>query len=442
MNLQIVHHTRPLSGNCRVPGDKSISHRAVILGSLAKGETRISGFLPSGDVEATVACLEKLGVAIDRYDGASLSVYGNGKYGFRAQNHSHDPNSVITLDCSRSGTTMRLLAGILAPQPFDVVLTGDPQLLRRPMNRLVEPLRQMGAQVIGKDGRAPLLIRGGQLRGAHHTLPVASAQVKSALLLAGLFAEGRTTVCQPGPSRDHTELMLSAMGAPVRQQGLEVSVSRSESLTSLSIEIPGDLSSAAFLMVAAALVPGSGLTIRGVGVNSTRTGLLDAMRLMGAGPRISRIRTHAGEPVGDIAVHASPLHGVEVRGDTIVRMIDELPILAVAATQAHGATVVRDASELRVKEVDRIAALVEGLQTLGGRISPLPDGFIVHGPTPLTGRRVDGHGDHRLAMALTVAGMLASGETTVFGAQCIDDSFPGFAASLRRLGVVVSPASE
>jgi len=420
-----VHAARPLHGRVRVPGDKSISHRALLLGALADGESRIEGFLPSGDCTATLACVRALGIEVDVRSETSLTVRGRGLRGLRAP--------TAPLDCARSGTTMRLLAGILAGQAFDATLTGDPQLLRRPMRRITGPLRAMGAAISDTDGRAPLVIRGRPLRGHDHALTVASAQVKSAILLAGLYADGPTVVRQCGPARDHTERMLVGMGADVRTEGLNVTIAPPARLAPLSFRVPGDLSSAAYLLVAAAIVPESELTVEGVGVNPTRTGLLDVLRNMGARLALSNEREQGGEPVADITVRAAPLHATRVGGDLVVRMIDEFPILAVAATQAQGETVVRDAAELRVKETDRIATVVAELTKLGARIEPLPDGFRVSGPTPLRGATVDSHGDHRLAMALAVAGLLAGGETIVRGASCTADSFPGFEGIARGL---------
>jgi 3-phosphoshikimate 1-carboxyvinyltransferase len=330
---------------------------------------------------------------------------------------------------------MRLLAGILAGQPFDCTLTGDPQLLRRPMRRITEPLRAMGAEIEDTDGCAPLTIHGRKLRGYDHTLVVASAQVKSALLLAGLYADGPTVVRQPGPARDHTERMLIAMGARMAIAELNITLTPMDALTPNSLIVPGDISSAAFLLVAAALIEGSEVTIEGVGVNPTRTGLLGVLGEMGARIDIENAAVHEGEPVADLAVRFSNLRGVEVGGSTVVRMIDEFPILAVAATQAYGTTVVRDAAELRVKETDRIAVIIEGLRAMGARIEPQSDGFIVEGPTSLKGTAVDSHGDHRLAMALAVAGMIAEGETEIENSECIADSFPGFMALMQRLEI-------
>ena len=438
----------PLRGRFRVPGDKSISHRALLLGGLADGDSQISGFLPSGDCLATLACVRALGVEVTPIPGPSpyeggvslttLVVHGRGLHGLQ------EPSA--PLNCARSGTTMRLLAGILAghplgpvPRPRPCTLTGNPQLLRRPMRRVVEPLRRMGAQIETTDDHAPLVIRGRRLHGCDHTLPVASAQVKSALLLAGLYASGPTTVRQPGPARDHTGRLLAAMGAIVETAGLTITLVPGPSpLVPLSLTVPGDISSAAFPLVAAMLVPGSEVTVESVGVNPTRTGLLDVLREMGAEIVLNNLdneneHEQGNEPVADLTVRASDLVGVEVSGDTVVRMIDEFPVLAVAATQAHGTTVVRDAAELRVKETDRVATVVAELRTLGARIEPLPDGFVVEGPTPLHGTAVDSHGDHRLAMALVVAGLIAEGEVVIENAECIGDSFPGFVRLMRRL---------
>ena len=429
MSQLIVRPGGPLRGRGRVPGDKSISHRALLLGAVAGGASRISGFLPSGDCLATLACLRALGVHVETHDATTLTVRGRGLRGLQAPG--------APLNCARSGTTMRLLAGILAGQSFDCTLTGDPQLLRRPMRRITEPLRRMGAGIEATDGHAPLTIHRRRLHGYDHTLAVASAQVKSALLLAGLYADGPTTVRQPGPARDHTERMLAAMGAAIQVAGLDVTLDPSAALSPLALHIPGDLSSAAFPLVAAALLPGSEITIERVGVNPTRTGLLDVLRAIGAGVTVEDEREQGGEPAADVTMRASDLAGVEVSGHTVVRMIDEFPVLAVAATQAHGTTVVRDAAELRVKETDRIAAAVGELRVLGAHIEPRPDGFIVEGPTALRGGVVDSHGDHRLAMALAVAGLIAQGEVTIENAECVADSFPGFAGLMQSLGAEI-----
>jgi 3-phosphoshikimate 1-carboxyvinyltransferase len=432
MSQLILRPSGPMNGRVHVPGDKSISHRAVMFGALADGRSRIDGFLPSGDCLATLGCLQALGVKIERHDETALTVHGRGLRGLQ--------KPAAPLNCVRSGTAMRLLAGILAGQPFDCILTGDPQLLARPMRRITEPLRAMGAEIEDTGGCAPLTIHGQKLQGRDHALVVASAQVKSALLLAGLYADGPTVVRQPGPARDHTERMLIAMGAKIDITGLDVTLTPGGGLGPNSLIVPGDISSAAFPLVAAALIMGSEVTVEGVGVNPTRTGLLGVLGEMGCRIDIENAAVHGGEPVADLTARFSSLRGVEVGGGTVVRMIDEFPVLAVAATQAHGTTVVHDATELRVKETDRIAVIVEGLQAMGARIEPQPDGFIVEGPTPLQGAVVDSHGDHRLAMALAVAGMIAEGETVVEQAECIPDSFPGFTSLIEELGGVIRKA--
>lgn len=427
----IVGKSEGLRGTVRVPGDKSISHRALMLGAIAGGTTRVSNWLPAGDCQATLRCLRALGVSIAQHDATTLTVHGVGRNGLEA------PREV--LDCQGSGTTMRLLAGILAGQPFASTLDGHAGLRRRPMRRIIEPLRRMGAEVEGRDGRfPPLQIRGGGLDGIDYTLPVASAQVKSCVLLAGLFADGPTTIYEPGPARDHTERMLRAMGANLRIEGPTITlVPRSASLTPLELQVPGDISSAAFLLVAGAVVPDSRILIEDVGSNPTRAGLLDAMRAMEAQIDIEDQGESGGEPLIDLAIRHSAMRGTEVAGSLVVRMIDEFPILAVAATQAESRTVVRDAAELRVKETDRIAAVTTELRKMGAEIEEAPDGFVVHGPVRLRGAAVSAHGDHRLAMALTVAGLVSDGETIVEGAEVIKDSYPSFVETLQQLGASV-----
>jgi 3-phosphoshikimate 1-carboxyvinyltransferase len=427
----------------QVPGDKSISHRALLLGAIAQGPSRVESFLPAADCRATLQAVRALGVEIEELSATTLVVHGQGLHGLR------EPEDVLS--CSRSGTTMRLLAGLLAGQKFLSVLSGAPQLQRRPMDRIVEPLRAMGAVVLGRDGgrRPPLAIQGGGLHGFDYWLPVASAQVKSALLLAGLYADGPTTLHVPGPARDHTERMLLAMGCRLEPGSLDLLPGASDlrltpgsRLDAVDLVVPGDFSSAAFLLVAATLVPGSEILVTGVGVNPTRTGLLAVLRAMGGDVTLREERIAGGEPVADLAVRSAPLRGVKVGGDLVVRMIDEFPVLAVAATQAQGETIVGDAAELRVKETDRIETTVTELRRLGADIEPRDDGFVVCGPTPLRcpelieGRdaALHSHGDHRLAMALTVAGLIARQGATVQDVGCIADSFPGFAARLRDLG--------
>jgi 3-phosphoshikimate 1-carboxyvinyltransferase len=416
-----------LKGRIRVAGDKSISHRALLLGAIAEGTTRVRDFLPAADCLATLACVRALGIEVERLSETELIVHGRGLHGLM------EPKDV--LDCVGSGTTMRLLAGILAGQPFYSVLTGNQQLRRRPMARIAEPLRRMGATMFGRDdGRLPpLTIQGGDLHGIEYKLPVASAQVKSAILLAGLYADGPTVVHEPGPARDHTERMLAAMRAGVEVDGATITLRGSTGLSSLDIVVPGDISSAAYFIAAACLLPGSEVAVESVGVNPTRTGFLDALREMGADIRVENQREISGEPVADVVVRARDLRGIEAGGDQVPRMIDEFPLLAVAATQAQGTTVVSEAAELRVKETDRIANTAVELRKLGARIEERPDGFVVEGPTRLVGAQVNSHGDHRLAMSLAIAGLVADGETTIEGAECIEDSFPGFEGTLRGL---------
>jgi 3-phosphoshikimate 1-carboxyvinyltransferase len=418
-----------LTGACSVPGDKSISHRAVMFGSIAAGETRIRNFLDGGDCRSTVDVMRALGVEIEIPTPTDLVVHGRGLDGLQ------EPADV--LDCGNSGTTIRLLLGLLSGQKFASFLTGTAQIRRRPMGRVVRPLRGMGADIMGRQNGdyAPLGIRPSRLRGVEYDMPVASAQVKSCIVLAGLYSQGLTVVREPGPARDHTERMLAAMGAPVSVLGRKVTSERPDQpLKPLDLTVPGDLSSAAFLLAAGAIVPGSHMTIRDVGVNPTRTGIVEALQAMGAQITYLNERLEGGEPVADLEVCAGELHGTTFGGELIVTMIDELPMLAVAATQAHGRTVVRDASELRVKETDRIATTVSELRKLGATIEPTSDGFIIDGPTPLTGAPVEAHGDHRLAMAMTVAGLVARKPTAVYGSHVTADSFPGFEVTLQALG--------
>ncbi len=434
MNL-LIHPTSELYGSVTIPGDKSISHRAAMFAALAEGRSHVRNFLAGGDCQATLGVLRGLGVAIQEVSPSELLIDGGGLHGLQ------EPAAV--LDCVNSGTTMRLMAGLLAGQRFFSVLSGSPQLIKRPMGRVVEPLRQMGAQIWGRQGGslAPLAIQGSALHHLDYTQPVASAQVKSALLLAGLYSDGLAVVRQPGPARDHTERMLAGMGAPIRTWGPVVTSERpKQPLRPLDITVPGDISSAAFLLAAGLLVPQAQLTVVGVGVNLTRTGILDILRAMGVSLRLDNLRDEGGEPVADITVQRerkapSLLHGAEIRGDLIVRAIDELPVLAVLATQAHGRTVVRDAAELRVKETDRIATVAAELRKLGAHVEEYPDGFAVEGPIQLRSAPVWSHGDHRLAMALAVAGLVASGPVLVEEAECVSDSFPGFERTLEVLGV-------
>lgn len=434
MNL-VVHPADQLWGTLAVPGDKSISHRSAIIAALAEGESVVQNFLPGGDCLATVDCLLAMGVPITQAGETALRIQGVGMYGLQ------EPSA--PLNCANSGTTMRLLAGVLAGQPFFSVLSGSQQLLRRPMGRVVDPLRRMGAVVLGRqNGKlAPLAFQGGRLGTIDFAMPVASAQVKSAVLLAGLYSHGLAVVREPGPARDHTERMLKAVGAPVRVLGHVISSERPKHpLRPLHITVPGDISSAAFLLAAGLLVPGAQITVTGVGINPRRIGILDLFRRMGGDLRVENEREAAGEPVADVTARHSELHGIEVAGNMVVRAIDELPVLAVVATQAQGRTVVRDASELRHKETDRIATVVSQLHNLGAQIEERPDGFVAQGPTQLGSAPVRSHGDHRLAMALAVAGMAASGPVLIEDADCISDSYPGFERALQKLGAALELA--
>jgi 3-phosphoshikimate 1-carboxyvinyltransferase len=429
MTHLLINGGHPLTGNCKVPGDKSISHRAVMFSAIANGVSTVRNFLDGGDCFATINVMRGLGVEVEERSSTELVIHGRGLDGLQ------EPTDF--LNCGNSGTTIRLMAGLLAGQKFTSFLTGTPQIRRRPMARIVKPLRQMGATIVGRqDGNyAPLGIGQSTLRGIDYTLPVASAQVKSCLLLAGLYGQGLTVIRQPGPARDHTERMLAAMGAPIAVYGNTIHSERPDrELSPIEIDVPGDISSAAFLLVAASIIPDSHITITGVGVNPTRTGIVTALQEMGASIEYRNERLQSGEPVADIEVRYSELRGTEFGGEAIVTMIDELPVLAVAASQAHGRTVVRDASELRVKETDRIATTVTELRKMGVNIEPTPDGFIVEGPTRLLGGAAESQGDHRLAMATTIAALAVNGPTTIYGADVTADSFPGFEYTLQALG--------
>lgn len=412
-----------LQGETRVPGDKSISHRSILLGMLAEGTTQVRGWLAAGDTEATLGAAGTLGVPIERHDANTLTIHGG---------HLIAPSK--PLNFVNAGTGIRLAAGIMVGQPFPSVLDGSEQLRRRPMKRITDPLARMGAQIEAVNDRAPLRISPATLCGIRYEMPVASAQVKSALLLAALFAEGATEVVEAGPSRDHTERMLSAMGVQIETVDGVVRLTPGAALQPLDLTVPGDFSSAAFLMVAGAIVPDSEIVIRGVNINETRTGLFDALKAMGARITIENEALEAGEPIGDVHVRYSALRGVEIGGELVVRMIDEFPVFMLAALMAEGETVVRDARELRVKETDRIAVMAAELRKLGAVIEEREDGFRVLGPQRLHGAHVEGHDDHRVAMSLAIAGMVAEGETIVHDARCARDSFPGFTATVAGLG--------
>jgi 3-phosphoshikimate 1-carboxyvinyltransferase len=416
-------------GTIAVSPTKSISHRAAILNGIAEGEAVVEEFQRGADCMATLRCLRQLGVTWRWLNDSNLLVKGAGMHGLR------EPAAV--LDCHNSGTTMRLLAGLLSAQPFFSVLSGDASLTSRPMGRVVEPLRQMSADVSGRkdDQLAPLAIRGHALQGIHYRMPVASAQVKSALLLAGLYAEGATVVEEPGPTRDHTERMLQAMGADIDfgEGGVIRIRPLARELKALSVRVPGDISSAAPWLVLGAVHPDAEIRLAGVGVNPTRTGILDCLRLMGADVRLDAERSSGAEPVADITVRSSRLRGAEIAGDLVPRAIDELPLVALAGCFADGETVIRDANELRVKESNRIQTTVEGLRAMGANVEETDDGLRVWGPQILRGAMVSSQGDHRLAMMLGVAGALAEGETVVRVAESVAVSYPGFWHDLDEL---------
>ncbi|MCY4022740.1 MAG: 3-phosphoshikimate 1-carboxyvinyltransferase [Anaerolineaceae bacterium] len=428
----IVQPSQDLRGTTGVPGDKSISHRAVMLAALAEGRSTVRGWLAAGDTEATLRSVQALGVRVERPAPDEIHVHGQGSLRAAAE----------PLDFANAGTGIRLMTGIMAGQPFASVLDGTPQLRRRPMKRIITPLTQMGADISGVEGRAPLRIQPAALRGIRYEMPVASAQVKSAVLLAGLFAKGETTVVEPGPTRDHSECMLRAAGVDVQAENGVVTLQPATGLRPLDFRVPGDFSSAAFLLVAATTAAGSELRLTGINLNPTRTGLLDALRMMGADIQVSEVGMEAGEPSGTLTVKQGPLCGIEIGGDMVVRMIDEFPALMVAALCAEGRTTVRDAGELRLKETDRLSVMTQELRRLGASIEEREGGFVIEGPQALQGADVDGHDDHRIAMSLTLAGMLAQGQTRLHDAECIADSFPGFEESLRSLGARVVAAQD
>ena len=409
---------RALGGSVQVPGDKSISHRALMLAAIADGNSRIHGFLEGEDTRATAAVLARLGVRIEVPSPGERIVHGVGLHGLRG---SEQP-----LDCGNAGTGMRLLAGLLAGQAFDSTLVGDPSLSRRPMRRVTDPLTRMGARIDTREGMPPLRLHGGSaLRGIHYELPIASAQVKSALLLAGLYASGTTEIIEPHPTRDYTERMLAAFGWPIAFEPGRARLEGGHRLHAMDIEVPADFSSAAFFLVAASIVPDSELRLLAVGLNPRRTGLLQALRLMGADITVECQREAGGEPVGDLVVRHAPLHGIELPEALVPDMIDEFPVLFVAAAAAAGRTVIRGAAELRVKESDRIATMATGLRTLGVAIEETPDGAIIDGGTIGAGA-VESLTDHRIAMSFAVAGLVAAGPVRINDCRHVATSFPGF----------------
>jgi 3-phosphoshikimate 1-carboxyvinyltransferase len=422
-------------GEVTPPGDKSISHRAAILNSLAEGTAKVTNFAPGADCASTLSCLRALGVRVESVsvNCPTIEVHGVGVKGF------NEPG--VVLDAGNSGTTMRLLTGLLAGQAFFAVITGDASLCTRPMGRLIHPLRLMGGRIYGRnrDTLAPLAIKGQELHGLNYTLPVASAQIKSAMLIAGLFTaqKGKTIVQEPSVSRDHTERMLQAMGVKVTSEGPVVTmVCPAAPPKAIDIEVPGDLSSAAYWLVLGAIHPNAKVTIKGTGVNPTRTGIIDVLLKMGARLKVENQRIINNEPVADLVIESSELTAVDIEGDLVPRLIDEVPVLAVAACVARGTTTIKDAAELRVKETDRIAFLVTELSKMGANVEELPDGMIIRGGGKLNGAQCSSHGDHRMAMALGIAGAVADGETLIEDAGVVDISYPGFWQEFERIVAV------
>ena len=433
MNKSIDYLVQPggkLTGRIRVPGDKSISHRAVMLGSLAEGETRVTGLLEGEDVLSTLGAFRAMGVRAEGPDKGKLVIHGAGLHGLKAPRNP--------LDMGNSGTAMRLMAGILAGQSFDSELIGDESLSKRPMKRVADPLGRMGAVIqTVEGGRPPLRIKGGQKPcGIEYQMPVASAQVKSSLLLAGLYADGETTVTEPAPTRDHTERMLRGFGYAVKTDGARISLRGGGRLKACNIDVPADISSATFFLVGASIAPGSDLVLEHVGINPTRIGVLNILKLMGANLELLNTREVGGEPVADIRVRAAKLRGIRIPEDQAPLAIDEFPALFIAAACASGETILTGAHELRVKESDRIAVMAQGLKQVGIDARETPDGIIIQGGR-LQGGEIDSHGDHRIAMSFAVAGLCATGPVTVRDCKNVDTSFPGFVGLAAQAGLSI-----
>lgn len=419
----VIQKIKKAVGQIKVPGDKSISHRAVMLGSLANGVTEISGFLKGADCLSTIDCFRKMGIDID-INGENVTVHGNGLRGLKK------PDEMLYT--GNSGTTTRLLCGILAGQNFDTSITGDASIQKRPMGRVVKPLSMMGAKI--ENEYCPLYITGTKLHGIDYKMPVASAQVKTAIILAGLYADGETVIHEIEKSRDHTELMLSAMGADLTVDNLDITVKPTNDLTAVNVDVPSDISSAAFFLVLGAIMPNSQITVTNVGINPTRTGIIDVLKDMGADITLENVHTSAGETVADITVRSSSLKGTTVGGDIIPRLIDELPIIAVAAVFADGQTVIKDAQELKVKETNRIRAVVDEFNKCGIDITETDDGMIINGGKSIHGADFKTYGDHRMAMSLTVLAQLADGESTLDDSDCACVSYPTFFDDFYKLG--------
>lgn len=414
-----------LRGEVTIPGDKSISHRAVMFGSLAKGTTEVRNFLQGADCLSTIECFRKLGIEIENTPDKIL-IHGKGLHGLNA------PDSI--LDAGNSGTTTRLISGILSAQPFETTLTGDASIQKRPMKRIMEPLTMMGADIISLSGNgcAPLRIKGMPLHGIHYASKVASAQVKSAILLAGLYAEGETSVSEPAISRNHSEIMLRCFGADVNTEGTTATIKPQPDLSAQYVNVPGDISSAAYFIAAGLCVPNSEILIKNVGINPTRNGIIKAALAMGGDITLFN-ENYDGEPTADILVKSSSLHGITIEGDIIPTLIDELPIINIMAAAANGTTIIKDASELKVKESNRIDVMVENLSAMGAEITGTDDGMVIEGGKPLHGAVIDSFADHRIAMSFAVASLLADGETTIKGREAVNISYPSFYEDLDRL---------
>ncbi len=424
----VVQPGGQVNGAIRVPGDKSISHRSIMFGAIAEGTTHVTGFLEGEDALATLKAFRDMGVKIEGPKSGEVTIHGVGLHGLVAPTKP--------LDLGNSGTAMRLMAGLLAAQKFDSQLIGDESLSGRPMKRVTDPLATMGAVIETKEGgRPPLKIHGGsELKGIQYSMPMASAQVKSCLLFAGLYADGETSITEPGVTRDHTERMLEGFGYPVSKEGSTVSIQAGGKLTATQIAVPSDISSAAFFLVAASIAPGSELCLQSVGINPTRTGILSLLRLMGGDIGFANKHISGGEEIADLQVRYAPLQGIEFPVEQVPLAIDEFPVLFIAAASAKGKTILRGAEELRVKESDRIQVMAEGLQALGVSATPTPDGMIIEGGE-IQGGTVDSHGDHRIAMAFAVAGLVATGPITILNCANVATSFPGFAALARKAGI-------
>lgn len=417
-----IRKMNSVNGTLTVPGDKSISHRGVLLGAVADGVGEIDGFLPGADCLSTIDCFRKMGIEIERR-GTHVTVNGRGLHGLTAPKD--------TLYTGNSGTTTRLLCGLLAGQRFNTRITGDASICKRPMKRVTQPLSLMGAKIDGD--YCPLTVTGTHLHGIEHTMAVASAQVKTALILAGLYADGETIIHEPVKSRNHTELMLSAMNAPISVSGSTVTVSAADKLEPQHLTVPADISSAAFFMAAAAIIPNSSVTVTNVGINPTRAGIIDVFRAMGADISIENTRLSSGEPAADITVSSSSLHGTVIEGEIIPRLIDELPIIAVMAAFASGQTVIKDAAELKVKETNRIRAVVDEFKKCGIDITETEDGMIINGGSPVHGADFCTYSDHRMAMSLTILAQNADGNSSLDDADCVRISYPSFFEDLYSL---------